>query len=100
MAKNQIFHEMTKHIDVRFHKIMKLVSFDELLFKNIHTSENAVYLLIKHISIEKFKHCLDLINKSRCDGRCPSLLPQVEFPVMFDFFKEMNISQCGDCYGM
>ena len=26
LAKNQVYHARTKHIDVRFHKIMKLVA--------------------------------------------------------------------------
>ena len=66
LAKNQVYHARTKHIDVRFHKIRKLVSFGELLFKKIHTYENAADMLTKPGTTEKFKHCLDLINISRC----------------------------------
>ena len=57
---------MTKHIDVRFHKIRELVSSGELLLEKIHTSKNASYMLTKLITTKKFKHCLDLINISRC----------------------------------
>ena len=32
LAKNRVNHARIKHINVRFHKIRKLVSFDELLF--------------------------------------------------------------------
>ena len=56
----------SKHIDVRFHKIRELVSSGELLLKKIHTSENAADMLTKSVTMEKFKHCLDLINFSRC----------------------------------
>ena len=56
---------MKSHIDVRFHKIRELVSSCELLL-NIHTSKNATDMLTKPITREKFKHCLDLINISRC----------------------------------
>ena len=31
LAKNQVYHARTKHIDVRFHKIRELVSSGELL---------------------------------------------------------------------
>ena len=41
---------MTKHIDVRFHKIKELVSSSELLIKKIHTYENAVDMLTKHVT--------------------------------------------------
>ena len=61
-----MYHARTKHVDVRFHKIRELVYSSELLFENIHTFENAVDMLTKPITTEKFKHCLDLINISRC----------------------------------
>jgi hypothetical protein len=66
LAKNQVYHARTKHIDVRFHKIRELVATGELLLEKIHTSENAADMLTKPITADKFKHCLDLINVSRC----------------------------------
>jgi hypothetical protein len=51
---------------VRFHKIRELVATGELLIKKIHTYENAADMLKKHVTIDKFKHCLDLTNLSRC----------------------------------
>ena len=59
-----MYHAKTKHIDVRFHKIKELVFCGELLLEMIHTSENAVDMLTKLVTTEKFKHCLDLINIS------------------------------------
>ena len=56
----------TKNIDVRFYKIRELVATVELLLEKIHTSENTVDMLTKHITAYKFKHCLDLTNVSRC----------------------------------
>jgi hypothetical protein len=56
----------TKHIDVRFHKIKELVATVELLLEKIHTSENAADMLKKPITTDKFKHCLDLTNVSKC----------------------------------
>jgi hypothetical protein len=66
LAKNQVYHARTKHIDVRFHKIRELVVTGELLLEKIHTSENAADMLTKPITVDKFKHCLDLTNVSRC----------------------------------
>jgi hypothetical protein len=66
LAKNQVYHAKTKHIDVRFHKIRELVATDELLLEKIYTSENAADMLTKPITSDKFKHCLDLTNVSRC----------------------------------
>jgi hypothetical protein len=66
LAKNQVYHARTKHIDVRFHKIRELVTTAKLLLEKIHTSENATYMLTKLVTADKFKHCLDLINVSSC----------------------------------
>ncbi|RVW46179.1 Retrovirus-related Pol polyprotein from transposon TNT 1-94 [Vitis vinifera] len=41
LAKNQVYHARTKHIDMRFHKIRELVSSGKLLLEKVHTSENA-----------------------------------------------------------
>jgi hypothetical protein len=51
---------------VRFHKIRELVAKGELLLEKIHTSENVADMLTKPITTDKFKHCLDLTNVSRC----------------------------------
>jgi hypothetical protein len=61
-----VYHARTKHIDVRFHKIRKLVATGEFLLENVHTSENAADMLTKLITANKFKHCLDLTNVSMC----------------------------------
>ena len=61
-----MYNARIKHIDVRFHKNRELVSSGELLFEKIHTSKNAVDMLTKPITMEKFKHYLNLINISIC----------------------------------
>jgi hypothetical protein len=61
-----VYHARTKHIDMRFHKIRELVATSELLLEKIHTPENAADMLTKPVTADKFKHCLDLINVSRC----------------------------------
>jgi hypothetical protein len=55
-----MYHVRTKDINVRFHKIKELVATSELLLEKIHTFENAVDMLTKPITIDKFKHCLEL----------------------------------------
>ena len=66
LAKNQVYHTRTKHIDVRFHRIRELISSGELLLEKVHISKNAVNMLIKLVTANKFKHCLDLVNISMC----------------------------------
>jgi hypothetical protein len=103
LAKNQVYHARTKHIDVRFHKIRELVATAELLLEKIHTSENAIDMLTKPITTDKFKHCLDLTNVSRCyKGEERRRQPQTyQFQVEAQYlviFKEVNTRQGGDCW--
>nr|KYP64500.1 Retrovirus-related Pol polyprotein from transposon TNT 1-94 [Cajanus cajan] len=58
--------KLTKHIDVRFHKSRKLMTFGQILLKKVHTFENATNMLINPVTTNKFKHCLDLLNISHC----------------------------------
>ena len=64
MAKNQVYHAKTKHIDVRFHKIRELIVTGDIVLDKVHTSENVADMLTKPVTIAKFKHCLDLVNVS------------------------------------
>jgi hypothetical protein len=51
---------------VRLHKIRELVATGDLLLEKIHISENAVDMLTNPVTTDKFKHCLYLINVSKC----------------------------------
>ena len=62
LAKHQVYHARTKHIDVRFHKIRELIVTVKIILKKIDTLENAVDMLTKMVPTNKFKHCLDLIS--------------------------------------
>ncbi|KAE8694724.1 hypothetical protein F3Y22_tig00110777pilonHSYRG00394 [Hibiscus syriacus] len=64
LAKNQVYHARTKHIDVHFHKIRELVASGEILFQKVHTDENAADIFTKPVRTDKFKYCLDLLNVS------------------------------------
>jgi hypothetical protein len=64
LAKNQVYHARTKHIDVRFHKIRELIVTGDIVLEKVHTSENAANMLTKPVTATKFKHCLDLVNVS------------------------------------
>ena len=61
-----MYYARTKNIDVRFHKIRELVATGEFLLKKIHTSQNTTDMLTKPITVDKFKHCMDLTNVSSC----------------------------------
>ncbi|RDX85529.1 hypothetical protein CR513_33270, partial [Mucuna pruriens] len=58
MVVAEVYHVRTKHINVRFHKIGKLIAFGQILLQKICTSNNIVDMLTKSITINKFKHYL------------------------------------------
>jgi hypothetical protein len=98
-----VYHARTKHIDVRFHKIRELVAIGKLLREKIHTLENTANMLAKPITTDKFKHCLDLTNDSRCSKEEERRWhPQTyQFQVESQYLiivKEVNTCQGGDCW--
>ena len=62
LAKNQVFHARTTHIDVRYHFVCEILEEEEIILQKIHTTENPVYMLTKVVTRVKFEHCLDLVN--------------------------------------
>jgi len=66
LAKNQLYHSRTKHIDVRFYFVREIVDEGDILLQKIGTADNPADMLTKCVSGIKFQHCLDLVNISRC----------------------------------
>ena len=57
LAKNQVYHVRTKHIDVRFHFVREILDEGDILLQKVHTKENHVDMLTKVVSGVKFTHC-------------------------------------------
>lgn len=57
LAKHQVFHERSKHIDVRHHFVRDVVSKGVVKMLKVLTEENATDMLTKSLPIAKFKHC-------------------------------------------
>ena len=64
LSKNQGFHDMTKHIDIRLHFIRDVVTSGKVSIKKIHTEEDLADFLTKIVSSFKFPKCKDLIGVS------------------------------------
>lgn len=66
LTKNQMLNARTKHIDIRYHPIRDWLDLGEITVEKVHTDENASDCLTKPVLVEKFRHCLNLLNLSTC----------------------------------
>lgn len=57
LAKNQVHHARTKHIDVRFHFVREILEEEGILLVKIDTKDNPADMLTKVVSGVKFRHC-------------------------------------------
>ena len=64
LANNLIYYDRTKHIDVWYHFIRKLLKDDVFSLLKIHTSRNPADMLIKMITMEKLKRCSTSVSLS------------------------------------
>ncbi|KAG8481222.1 hypothetical protein CXB51_025972 [Gossypium anomalum] len=62
LTKDQIFHERTKHIDVRYHFIRDIIARGDIVVRKISTHENPADMMTKSLPITRFEHCLDLVG--------------------------------------
>ena len=62
LAKNQSFHERSKHIDVRLHFMRNIIVAGEIGVGKVPIEDNPSDILTKSLNVTKFKHCLNLVN--------------------------------------
>ena len=62
LARNQVYHARTKHIDVRYHFVQEILEEGDIDLLKIHTSENPADMLTKVVSGVKFAHCKALLH--------------------------------------
>ena len=62
LAKNQVYHAWTKHINVRYHFVREIIEEGGVLVQKIKTGDNLADMLTKVVTTIEFNHCLDFIN--------------------------------------
>ena len=65
LTKNPMYHERTKHIDVRFHYIRDVVAEGNLKVCKISTHNNHADMMTKPVPTNKFELCSGLVGISR-----------------------------------
>ncbi|XP_057771095.1 secreted RxLR effector protein 161-like [Salvia miltiorrhiza] len=62
LVKHQVFHERSKHIDIRHHFVRDVVERGDVKMVKVSTDDNATDMLTKALPNSKFKYCLELVN--------------------------------------
>ncbi|MCO5603279.1 hypothetical protein L7F22_057428 [Adiantum nelumboides] len=62
LAKNPTFHLKTKHIDMKYHFIRKVLEDKQIQLIKVHTKDNPIDLLTKGLPRESFVHCHELLG--------------------------------------
>ena len=60
LSKNSMYHSRSKHIEVRYHLLKRVVEQQSFGLEKIHTEENPTDMLTKVVSREKLKLCAEL----------------------------------------
>ncbi|GKC26000.1 hypothetical protein Tco_1028150 [Tanacetum coccineum] len=62
LSRNHVFHERTKHINVRYHFIREVLEAKTVKVMKVGTEHNVVDALTKVVPGLKLQHCLELLN--------------------------------------
>ncbi|GJS89793.1 retrovirus-related pol polyprotein from transposon TNT 1-94 [Tanacetum coccineum] len=62
LSRNHVFHERTKHINVRYHFIREVLEAKTVEVLKVGTEHNAADALTKVVPGHKLQHCLELLS--------------------------------------
>ncbi|GKC18666.1 hypothetical protein Tco_1020816 [Tanacetum coccineum] len=62
LSRNAMFHERTKHINVRYHFIKDIMESKEIEVEKIGTKDNAADAFTKVVPGPKFKYCMKILG--------------------------------------
>jgi hypothetical protein len=62
LTKDQMFHERTKHIDIKYHYVHDVVARGKLRVCKISTHENPADMMSKPVLIAKFELCSSIVG--------------------------------------
>ncbi|KAI3818026.1 hypothetical protein L1987_11828 [Smallanthus sonchifolius] len=62
LSKHQVFHERSKHINVKFHFVRDVINSKVVKVAYVNTNENLVDMLTKTLPSSKFGYCCNLLQ--------------------------------------
>ena len=61
LIKDHMFHEKTKHIDVRYHFVCEIIARGDIVVRKVETQDNPANMITKSFPIAKLVHCSNLV---------------------------------------
>ena len=65
LTKDQMFHEMTKHINVRYHVVHEIIARGDIVGSKVGTQDNPIDMMTNLLLVAKFVHYSNLL-RLRC----------------------------------
>jgi hypothetical protein len=62
LTKDQMFHERTNHIDIKYHYVREVIAEGRLKIPKISTHDNPADMMTKHIHVAKFELYSSLVG--------------------------------------
>ena len=62
LAKDQMFHEITNHISMRYHFVCDITARCNIVVSKVGTQDNPADMMTKSLPIAKFVHCSNLVG--------------------------------------
>ncbi|XP_062081225.1 secreted RxLR effector protein 161-like [Humulus lupulus] len=67
LCKNHVFHDKTKHVEIKYHFIRDKVTQGEVTVEKVPTEHNPADMGTKVVTLSKFKHCMNLLGINKGD---------------------------------
>ena len=64
LCNNPVYHERTKHVDVKYHFVRDQVVNGAIRIQKISTEDNLANMGTKIVTVAKFKYCMNLLHVS------------------------------------
>ncbi|KAB2045406.1 hypothetical protein ES319_D01G159200v1 [Gossypium barbadense] len=90
LTKDQMFHERTKHIDVRYHFVRDIITRGDIVVSKISAHENPADMMTKSLPITKYAKLNMLPNRQPADEKISSFKLKLPTP---ELGRALNIKE-------
>jgi hypothetical protein len=89
LSKNPVFHDRSKHIDVRFHFIRECVEDGKLDIEHVRTEEKIADILTKPLARERFCELREKIGVVKISNKTSGLGVKCKFNCIPEFVQSL-----------